>query len=54
MTDIVKPMSSLKNAAKKHHSQFQQSERGAVTELVRAARAREEGLTGPDGLYGST
>lgn len=48
MTDTLKPMSSLKNAAKKLKPES--SERAAITELVRAARARGEEITGPEGL----
>jgi len=43
-------MSSLENAAKKASLTPEEQERAAVRELVRAARARGEDLTGPDGL----
>src|SRR5690625_2860900 len=43
-------MSSLKNAAKKQHANPGPSERAAISEFVRAARARGEDITGPDGL----
>lgn len=50
MTDTLKSMSSLKNAAKKQHPKPETSEQAAITELVRAARARGEDITGPEGL----
>lgn len=50
MTDTLKSMSSLKKAAKKQHPDPSSTERAAPTELVRAARARGEAITGPDGL----
>jgi putative transposase len=49
MTETVAGMGSLENAAKKSLTPEEQ-ERAAVRELVRAARARGEDLTGPDGL----
>jgi putative transposase len=49
MTDTVAGMGSLENAAKKSLTP-QEQEHAAVRELVRAARARGEDLTGPDGL----
>ena len=49
MTETVAGMSSLEKAAKKSLTPAEQ-ERAAVQELVRAARARGEELTGPDGL----
>jgi putative transposase len=49
MTETVAGMSSLEKAAKKSQTP-QEQERAAVQELVRAARARGEDLTGPDGL----
>jgi putative transposase len=50
MTETVAGMSSLENAAKKMSLTPEEQERAAVRELVRAARARGEDLTGPDGL----
>jgi transposase-like protein len=50
MTETVAGMSSLENAAKKASLTPEEQERAAVRELVRAARARGEDLTGPDGL----
>ena len=50
MTETVAGMSSLENAAKKTSLTPEEQERAAVRELVRAARARGEDLTGPDGL----
>jgi putative transposase len=49
MTETVAGMSSLEKAAKKSQTP-QEQERAAVQELVRAARARGEDLTGPEGL----
>jgi len=49
MTDTVADMGSLEKAAKTRVSP-QEQERAAVRELVKAARARGEDLTGPDGL----
>lgn len=49
MTDTLKSMSSLKNAAKKQHPKPETSEQAVITELVRAARARGEDITGPEG-----
>jgi putative transposase len=49
MTEIVADMGSLENAIKKSTSPAE-AERAAIRELVVAARARGEDLTGPDGL----
>jgi putative transposase len=46
-------MGSLENAAKKAVPATAEVERTAVRELVKAARARGEDLTGPDGLLKS-
>lgn len=46
MTDTIKPISSLKNAAKKQYLKQELSERAAITELVRATRAQGEEITG--------
>jgi putative transposase len=50
MTETVAGMSSLENAARKTLLTPAEQERAAVRELVRAARARGEDLTGPNGL----
>lgn len=50
MTDALKSMSSLKKAVKKKHPDPSSTERAALTELVRAARACGEDITGSDGL----
>jgi transposase-like protein len=49
MTEKITSMSSMPKEAKKTVSRSE-TERTAVRELVRAARARGEDLTGPDGL----
>jgi putative transposase len=49
MTEIVADMGSLENTIKKAASPME-VERAAIRELVVAARARGEDLTGPDGL----
>ncbi len=49
MTDTLVGVSPLRKAANKTITS-EEVERGAVRELVRAARARGEELTGPDGL----
>ena len=49
MTEKITSMSSMPKEAKKTTSRSE-TERTAVRELVRAARARGEDLTGPDGL----
>ena len=50
MSETLNSMTSLKQAAKKQQANPLGSEHSAITELVRAARARGEDLTGPDGL----
>ena len=49
MTEIVADMGSLERTIKKSASPAE-AERAAIRELVVAARARGEDLTGPDGL----
>ena len=49
MTEIVADMGSLEKTIKKSASP-EEAERAAIRELVVAARARGEDLTGPDGL----
>jgi putative transposase len=49
MTEIVADMGSLEKTIKKAASSAE-AERAAIRELVVAARARGEDLTGPDGL----
>ena len=49
MTETIKGMSSMPKDAKKT-AKPGESERAAVRELVKAARARGDELTGPDGL----
>ena len=49
MTDTLVGVSPLRKAAKKTLTP-EEVERAAVRELVKAARARGEELTGPDGL----
>ena len=49
MTETHSSMSSMPKEPKKT-STAEDSERAAVRELVKAARARGEDLTGPDGL----
>ena len=49
MTEIVADMGSLEKTIKKSASPMD-AERVAIRELVVAARARGEDLTGPDGL----
>src|SRR3954464_4160081 len=49
MTEIVADMGSLEKRIKKTAS-AEEAERAAIRELVVAARARGEDLTGPDGL----
>src|SRR3954451_19157869 len=49
MTEIVADMGSLEKTIKKTASP-EEAERAAIRELVVAARARGEDLTGPDGL----
>ena len=49
MTEIVADMGSLEKRIKKTASP-EEAERAAIRELVVAARARGEDLTGPDGL----
>src|SRR3954451_3699920 len=49
MTEIVADMGSLEKMIKKSASP-EEAERAAIRELVVAARARGEDLTGPDGL----
>ena len=48
MTENLAGMSSLKKTVQK--SQTAEVEQAAVRELVKAARARGEDLTGPEGL----
>ena len=52
MTEKISSMSSMPKEARKTVSRSE-TERTAVRELVRAARARGEDLTGPDGLLKS-
>ena len=52
MTEMISSMSSMPKEAKKTISPSK-SEQAAVRELVKAARARGEDLTGPDGLLKS-
>src|SRR3954453_22577356 len=52
MTETLAGMGSLKKAAEKTATPAE-AERAAVRELVKAARARGEDLTGPDGLLKS-
>lgn len=49
MTETDSSMSSMQKTARKTSAPVD-SQRAAVRELVRAARARGDGLTGPDGL----
>src|SRR5690625_4720593 len=49
MTEKITSVKSMPREAKKAVSRGE-SERAAVRELVKAARARGEGLPGPDGL----
>src|SRR3954454_9243749 len=49
MTEIVADMGSLQKTIKKTESPAE-AERAAIRQLVAAARARGEDLTGPDGL----
>ena len=49
MTEKISSMSSMPKEARKTVSRSE-TERTAVRELARAARARGEDLTGPDGL----
>src|SRR6476646_11546344 len=49
MTDTLVGVSPLERAAKKTLTP-EEAERAAVRELVKAARARGDDLTGPDGL----
>jgi hypothetical protein len=53
MTGTLEGMSSMPKEAKKT-ARPGEAERSAVGELVKAARARGEDLTGPDGLLKST
>ncbi len=53
MTEILAGMSPLEQAAGKTKHTPEQMERAAIRELVRAARARGDELTGPDGLLKS-
>jgi len=53
MAETLAGMGSLENAAKKAVPATAEVERAAVRELVKAARARGEDLTGPDGLLKS-
>ena len=52
MTEMISSMSSMPKETKKTISPSK-SEQAAVRELVKAARARGEDLTGPDGLLKS-
>ncbi len=52
MTETIKGMTSMPKEAKKAAGPGA-AERAAVRELVKAARARGEDLTGPDGLLKS-
>lgn len=52
MTEKITSVSSMPKEAKKTTSRSE-AEQAAVRELVRAARARGEDLTGPDGLLKS-
>ena len=52
MTETLKGMGSMPKDAKKA-AKPGQAERAAVRELVKAARARGDDLTGPDGLLKS-
>jgi transposase-like protein len=52
MTEKITSVSSMPKEAKKTVS-CSETEQAAVRELVRAARARGEDLTGPDGLLKS-
>ena len=49
MTDTLVGVSPLRKAGKKTLTS-EEAERAAVRELVKAARARGDDLTGPDGL----
>ena len=51
MTETLSGMSSMPKAAMKTRS-VEQVERAAVRELVKAARARGDDLTSPQGLLG--
>ena len=53
MTEILAGMSPLEQAARKTKHTPEQAERAAIRELVKAARARGDELTGPDGLLKS-
>jgi putative transposase len=50
MTDTLVGVSPLERKAAKKTSSPDEAQRAAVRELVKAARARGEALTGPDGL----
>ena len=50
MTDTLVGVSPLENKAAKKRNAPGEAERAAVRELVKAARARGEDLTGPEGL----
>ena len=50
MTEKISSVSSMPTKAKKETISRSEVERAAVRELVKAARARGEDLTGPDGL----
>ena len=52
MTEKITSVSSMPKEAKKRTSRSE-AEQAAVRELVKAARARGEDLTGPDGLLKS-
>ncbi|MGI8721179.1 MAG: hypothetical protein ACR2JG_03020 [Geodermatophilaceae bacterium] len=49
MSETLKGMTSMPKDVKRA-AEFGEVERSAVRELVKAARARGEDLTGPDGL----
>ena len=50
MTDTLVGVSPLEKKAAKRTAAPDEAQRAAVRELVKAARARGEDLTGPDGL----
>ena len=50
MTDTLVGVSPLEKKAAKKTASPDEAQRAAVRELVKAARARGEDLTGPDGL----
>ena len=53
MAETIASVSSMKDPKRERSSRVSAAERAAVQELVRAARDRDEDITGPDGVLKS-